>query len=80
MKSSRLALVALATIVAIGSLAASGHYAPAAAGGLGPNYGWMGNQKYMECLKYVGALSGNDYPGRDNNIRACKKNYIPGGQ
>ena len=79
MKSSRLALLAFAAVVGLGSLIGSAHLTPAAAGVFGPDYGWMGNKKYMDCLKYVGAF-GRDYPGRDNNIRACKREYLPGGR
>ena len=79
MKSSRFALFAFAALVGIGTLAGSAHYAPAAAGGFGPDYGWMGNQKYMACIKYVGAY-GADYPGRDKNIRSCQREYLPGGR
>lgn len=79
MKSSRFALFAIAAIIGIGSLAGSGHYSPAAAGIFGPDYGWMGNRKYMDCIKYMGAY-GPDYPGRDNNLRACKRAYLPGGR
>jgi hypothetical protein len=73
MKRSRLALFAFAAVIAIASLA--GSYSPAAAGVFGADYGWMGNKKYMDCLKYVGAF-GADYPGRDKNIEACKRNYL----
>jgi len=76
MKSSRFALFAFAALVGIGTLAGS---APAAAGWLGPDYGWMGNKKYMDCIKYVGAFR-PDYPGRDKNIRACQREYLPGGR
>jgi hypothetical protein len=61
MKSSRFALLAFAALVGIGTLAGSAQYSPAAARGFGPDYGWMGNQKYMACIKYVGAY-GADYP------------------
>jgi len=77
MKSSRFTLFAFAAIVGIGSLAGSAHYSPAAA--FGPDYGWMGNRKYMDCIKYVGAY-GPDYAGRDKNIAACKRAYLPGGR
>ena len=33
----------------------------------------------MDCIRYVGAY-GPDYPGRDKNIRACQKEYLPGGR
>jgi hypothetical protein len=79
MKSSRFALFAFAVIVVIGSMAGSAQYSSAAAGRFGPDYGWMGNRKYMDCIKYVGAY-GPDYPGRDKNIRACQKEYLPGGR
>ena len=79
MKSSRFALFAFAALVGIGTLAGSAHYSPAAARGFGPDYGWMGNQKYMACIKYVGAY-GADYPGRDKNIRSCQREYLPGGR
>ncbi len=79
MKSSRFALFAFAAIVGIASLAGSAHYSPAAAGAFGPDYGWMGNRKYMDCLKYVGAF-GSAYPGREKNIAACKREYLPGGR
>jgi hypothetical protein len=78
MKLSRFALFAFAALVGISTLAGSAQYSPVAARGLGPDYGWMGNQKYMACIKYVGAY-GADYPGRDKNIRACQKEYLPGG-
>ena len=64
MKLSRFALFAFAALVGIGTLAGSAQYSPIAARGFGPDYGWMGNQKYMACIKYVGAY-GADYPGRD---------------
>ena len=79
MTSSRLALFVLAAAVAVGSLVGSAQLTPAAAWGLGSNYSWMGNKKYMDCLRYVGAF-GADYPGRDKNIGACKREYLPGGR
>jgi hypothetical protein len=79
MKSSRFALFAFAALVGIGTLAGSAQYSPVAARGFGPDYGWMGNQKYMACIKYVGAY-GADYPGRDKNIRSCQREYLPGGR
>ncbi|MBR1087208.1 hypothetical protein JQ621_06920 [Bradyrhizobium manausense] len=73
MKASRIVLSTFAATVALAALTAS--YSPASAGVFGPDYGWMGNKKYMDCLKYVGAF-GADYPGRDKNIQACKRNYL----
>jgi hypothetical protein len=78
MTSSRIALFALATVVAVGSLAGSAQFSPAAAF-FGSQYGWMGNKKYMDCIKYMGAF-GPDYPGRDKNIKACQREYLPRGR
>lgn len=72
MKAARFAL--FAALVGLGSLLGSAHYSPAAAG-----YGWMGNEPYMACLKYVGAF-GADYPNLKRNIETCKRNYLPGGR
>ena len=88
MKLSHLTAFALATIIGATSLGSSAHagllgdIAGRAVGkALGvPNYGWMGNKQYMDCLRYVGAMNGNNYPGRDDNIRACKRQYLPGGR
>ena len=33
----------------------------------------------MDCIKYVSAY-GSNYPGRDKNIQACKREYLPGGR
>ena len=47
MKSSRIALFALAAIVGLGTLAGSAQYSPASAG----PYDWMSNKPYVNCLK-----------------------------
>jgi hypothetical protein len=75
-KTARIAVFTV--LVGAGALLGSAQYSPAVAGWFGPDYGWMGNTKYMECLKYVGALSGKSYPGLDQNIQACKRNYLHG--
>ena len=78
MKSSRFALFAFAVIVVIGSIAGSAQYSSAAAGRFGPDYGWIENESTW-TVSNVGA-HGPDYPGRDKNIRACQKEYLPGGR
>ena len=79
MKFPRFAMSAFAATVGIGLLAVSASYSPAAAGAFGPDYSWMGNRKYMDCLKYMGAF-GPNYPGRDKTIAICKREYLPGGR
>jgi hypothetical protein len=60
-------------------LAGSAQFSPAAAL-FGTQFGWMGNEKYMACLKYVGAFNASDYPGKDKNIRYCQRTYLPDGR
>jgi hypothetical protein len=90
MKLSRFAAFTLAAVIGIASLGSSAHagiigdIAEAGIGAIkhkvaGPDYSWMGNRKYMDCIKYVGAY-GPDYPGRDANIQSCKREYLPGGR
>jgi hypothetical protein len=86
MKFSRLAAFTLAAAIGISALGPSAHagflgdIAEAGVGAIkrkvaGPDYSWMGNRQYMDCIKYVGAY-GPDYPGRDQNIRACQRQYL----
>ena len=53
MKSSRIALVAFAVIVGLGTLAGSAQYSPASAG----QWDWMSNKNYVSCLQLF--ASGN---------------------
>jgi hypothetical protein len=80
MKLSRVFAFALAASIGFASLGAP---APAQAGALGhllgkamglPDYSVFGNKGYMSCIKFVGAFS-KDYPGRDANIRNCKRTH-----
>jgi hypothetical protein len=72
MKLSRFAAFTLAAVIGIASLGSSAHagiigdIAEAGIGAIkhkvaGPDYSWMGNRKYMDCIKYVGAY-GPDHP------------------
>ena len=51
-----LRVFAFAALIGIRTLAGSAQYSPVAARGFGPDYGWMGNQKYMACIKYVAPM------------------------
>ncbi len=78
MKTSRIALFAIAMLVGIGSLSGSAQYSPAAAGSLD----WLGNENYVRCLKYVSGLSkryplGEQEAAYDRGRRQCNKTYYP---
>lgn len=70
----KLALPAIAALVAITALAGSARISPAAAGGLD----WLGNDNYVRCLKYVSGLAHGDAAAYDRGRRACNRQYYPG--
>ena len=86
MKLSRFTAFAIAAFIGISALGTSAHagflgdLAGVGVGAIkrkvaGPDYGWMGNRQYMDCLKYVGAF-GSNYPGRDQSIRNCQRQHL----
>ncbi len=75
MKTSRIALCAVAAVVAIGSLIGSAQYSPASAGGL--DLSWLSNDNYVRCLKYVSGLANGDAAAYDRGRKACNKQYYP---
>jgi hypothetical protein len=70
----KLALSAIAALVAVTALAGSAQISPAAAGGLD----WLGNDNYVRCLKYVSGLAHGDAAAYDRGRRACNRQYYPG--
>jgi hypothetical protein len=73
MKTSRIALVAFAAIVGASSLVGSAQYFPASALDLG----WLDNDNYVRCLKYVSALAHGSEAAYDRGRRACNRQYFP---
>lgn len=53
MKTSRISLLALASIIAAGTLAGSAQ--PSQAGGLG--LGWLNNKPYVQCLQTMNFMA-----------------------
>lgn len=86
MKRSCIATFALAAVIGIATLSSSAH----AGGLLGdlvgrtmgkamgvPDYSYLSNQKYKDCVSYVGGFNSNfNYPGKEANIRKCQRMHL----
>jgi hypothetical protein len=72
MKTSRIALFAVAAAVTLGSLAGSAHPASAL------DLSWLSNDNYVRCLKYVSGLAHGDPAAYDRGRRTCNRTYYPG--
>ena len=86
MKRSCIVAFALAVVIGITTLSSSAY----AGGTLGdligrtmgkamgmPDYSYLGNQKYKECVAYVGGFNSNfNYPGKNENIRKCQRMHL----
>ena len=70
---SRFTLLACTTLVATTALVGSAYCSSASALDLG----WLGNDNYVRCLKYVSALSKGDSAADDRGRRACNRQYYP---
>ena len=80
MKSSRIAVIAFAALVGLGTLAGS---APASA----TDWSWLGNKPYVDCLKLMQSMShgggiwgsvktgAQQAQGYDNGRRQCNMKY-----